>query len=322
MRFRRVIQIVVAGSLLAGIAGTGVATPVGATDPLFLDWSSLLPSLTDTYVASSENDCVSGKPNCLDVTIKEMERRFSPLAQACDHNAVFALAYLRTTQTYGWARDQEGFFADTPFVNHEDAVFARYYFDAYDDWAAGRRSEVPKAWLTAFDAAAGHKVSGVGNVFLGMNAHVNRDLPFVLAAIGLTAPDGSSRKPDHDKVNQFLNAVINPLLAEEAARFDAGADDLADPLLLGYTTTFQMLAAWREMAWRNAERLVSAPDDSARTQVAQSIENYADVTAQTIKLATSYIWPLTTSKARDTYCTTHNGAPAPIVYPFGLPTPW
>ncbi len=311
---------------VAGVLATALVVsspqPARADDPLFLDWTSLLPSFTDAYEPNSANECVSGKSSCVIKTIAEMQRRFDPLAQSCSHNAVFALAYLRTTQTYQWARDQAGFFIDTPYVNHEDAVFAKYYFDAYDNWAAGRRSQVPQAWLVAFDAAAGHQVTGSGNVFLGMNAHVNRDLPFVLAAIGLTFPDGTSRKPDHDKVNQFLNAVIDPLLAEEAARFDASTDDARDPLLLGYTSTFQMLAAWRETAWRNAERLVNAPDAASRAQVAQSIEDYAASVANVLKLAESYVPLVTTTKTRDTFCAAHNGAAAPIPYTFGTPSPW
>ena len=293
-----------------------------ADDPTFLEWTAMLPSFTDTYNPTSANDCVAGDASCIGATIQEMQRRFEPLGQACSHNGVFALAYLRTTQTYEWASNQPGFFNDTPFVNHEDAVFAKYYFDAYDDWAAGRRNEVPQAWLIAFDAGAGRKVTGSGNLFLGMSAHVNRDLPFVLAAIGLNAPDGSSRKADHDKVNQFLNAVLDPLLAEEAARFDSAIDDARDPLLLGYTTTFQLLAAWREMAWRNAERLVNAPNAAARALVAQSIETYAASVATVIKAADSYLPPLTTSKARDAYCWSHKGAAAPIAYTFGTPPPW
>ena len=300
----------------------GGASVAQADDPLFVEWTALLPSFTEGYDPTSANECVAGKDSCIGKTIREMQRRFDPLGQACSHNAVFALAYLRTTQTYEWARNQPGFFNDTPFVNHEDAVFAKYYFDAYDAWAAGRRSEVPQAWLIAFDAGANRKVSGSGNVFLGMSAHVNRDLAYVLAAIGLNAPDGSSRKADHDKVNQFLNAVVDPLLAEEAARFDATTDDTRDPLLLGYTSTFQMLAAWRETAWRNAERLVSAPDAATRALVAQSIETYAASVANTIKLADSYVPPLTTSAARDSYCSSHKGAAAPIAYTFGTPPPW
>jgi len=139
---------------------------------------------------------------------------------------------------------------------------------------------------------------------------------------GLTFPDGTSRKVDHDKVNQFLNAVLDPLLAEEAARFDPATDDARDPLLLGYTSTFQLLAAWRETAWRNAERLVDAPDASSRAQVAQSIEDYAELVGQSLKVAGSYVPPLTTSASRDAYCSAHNGAAAPISYPFGTPSAW
>ena len=321
-RCRRLLGIGLLAVLLACVTALAGAAPAQAEDPIFVDWSSLLPSFTDTYQPTSENDCVSGKSSCIDKTIREMQRRFTPLGQSCSHNAVFSLAYLRTTQTYKWARDQEGFFADTPFVNHEDAVFAKYYFDAYDDWSSGQRTSVPKAWLIAFDAAANRQVSGSGDLFLGMSAHVNRDLPFVLASIGLTYPDGTSRKADHDKVNQFLNAVLNPLLAEEAARFDPKADDATDPLLLGYTTTFQLLAAWRETAWRNAERLVNAPNAAARAQVAQSIEDYAAGVATLLKTAEAYTWPLSTTTARDNFCAAHKNASTPIAYTWGTPSPW
>ena len=307
-------------STLFVIAGAPVAH---AEDPLFIDWTTALPSFTDAYNPTSENDCTAGRSNCIDITIREMQRRFDPLGQSCNHNAVFSLAYLRTTQTYKWARDQEGFFVDTPYVNHEDAVFAKFYFDAWDNYYKNNaKAEVPKAWQIAFAAADTKKVSGSGSLFLGMSAHVNRDLPYVLAAIGLTFPDGSSRKADHDKVNQFLNAVLSPLLAEEAARFDPGVDSSRDPMLLGYTSSFQLLAAWRETAWRNAERLVNAPDPAARAQVAQSIEDYAAGVAATLVAAEAYTPPLSSSATRDSYCASHNGATTPVGYTWGTPTPW
>ena len=93
-----------------------------ADDPVFVGWSSLLPGLTEEYNPSSANDC-AGRVGVRAV-IREMQRRFEPLGRSCDHNAMFALAYLRTTQTYLWAAQQPGFFQDTPWVNHEDAVFA------------------------------------------------------------------------------------------------------------------------------------------------------------------------------------------------------
>ena len=54
-----------------------------------------------------------------------------------------------------------------------------------------------------------------------MNAHINRDLPFALASMGLVHADGASRKPDHDKVNEILGRVMRGGVLEEAAeRFD------------------------------------------------------------------------------------------------------
>ena len=161
-----------------------------AEEPPFLGWTALLPGLTTEYEPSSENDCAAGRTRCVDAVIREMQRRFDPLAQACDHDAIFSLTYLRTTEEYRRTIEDPTFFDDTHFVNHEDAVFARYYFQAYDDWSAGRRSAVPRAWAIAFAAADQRAVSAAGNIALGINAHVQRDLPFVLASIGLVTADG------------------------------------------------------------------------------------------------------------------------------------
>ena len=49
-----------------------------------------------------------------------------------------------------------------------------------------------------------------GDLLLGMNAHINRDLAFVLAATGLIGPDGSSRKHDYDAVEKWLYDATAP----------------------------------------------------------------------------------------------------------------
>jgi hypothetical protein len=293
-----------------------------ADDPLFVDWSSLLPSFVDTFTPNSANDCVAGRPHCVDAVIREMKRRFQPQGQSCDHDAIFALAYLRTTQMFQWANAQPGFFADAAWLNHYDVVFAKYYLRASDDYAAGRRSAVPQAWLVAFDAAANRQVSGSGSLLLGMNAHVNRDLPFVLAAIGLVAPSGTSRKPDHDKVNQFLNLVTDPLLVEASARFDPGTSSVVTPLGVGTTALFQTLAMWREEAWRQAERLVSALTSIDRSVIAAQIETSAATEARAIAAGNAYVPPLSTSASRDAFCAANNGAAAPEAYAFGTPDPY
>lgn len=117
---------------------------------------------------------MAGRVACVQKTIRVMQDRFAPLTAACSHPAVFALAYLRTTQTYQQTAETAGFYADPAFVNHEDAAFAAMYFGAYDDWATGRTDRVPPAWRTVLGAAAARQVGGSGDLLLGMNAHVNR----------------------------------------------------------------------------------------------------------------------------------------------------
>jgi uncharacterized protein DUF5995 len=280
-----------------------------AEDPPFTGWTNLLPGMPGlAYDPGSADECVSGKLTCVDKVIREMTRRFNPLADSCSHNAIFALTYLRTTQEYYRATTTPGFFEDPAFVNHEDAVFAAYYMNAYDNYAAGQRSLVPAAWLVALDASRDKAVSASGNVFLGMSAHINRDLPYVLEGIGLVKPDGTTRKTDHDKVNEFLNRIEDDVFAEIARRFDPTITSSSlNGTLLDDWASFQIVPAWREQAWRNAERLATASSAAERAMVEQSIETWAEQEALALKAATAYA-PLLgqSSAARDAWCAVHH----------------
>ncbi|MCP9489200.1 MAG: DUF5995 family protein [Solirubrobacteraceae bacterium MAG38_C4-C5] len=290
--------------LLASLAcATALALPAAAhaEDPPLVNWSNLLPGLSSGYEPSDANDCRAGRIQCVDAVIREMTRRFDRLAEDCDHDAIFALSYLRTTEEYRLAATTPGFFEDPGFVNHEDAVFARYYLDAYDAWERGDSAEVPPAWRTALRAADDRTVSATGNMLLGINAHIQNDLPFVLAEIGLVARDGSSRKDDHDRVNEFLNKVSDDLIPEIARRFDPTVDDSDLPTWIDDLAKFQAVPAWRETAWRNAERLVAADSAQERARVAREIEGYAASQALLIRSATAY-GLFEDSGERDAFC--------------------
>ena len=129
--------------LAATLAALTIATTAGPAQAdlvPYVPWSSYLPGWTDEYVPSSDNDCVAGRPNCLQATLKEQSRIADQTASSCSHNAVFARAYVRMTQLYGYTRAIPGYYEDVPYFNHVDAVFARYYTSAYYDWAAGNLS--------------------------------------------------------------------------------------------------------------------------------------------------------------------------------------
>jgi hypothetical protein len=257
-------------------------------------------------VPSAEDDCLKGRTRCVDAVIREMYRRFEPQASSCHHDAIFSLAYLRTTEEYRRTIEDPTFFEDTAFVNHEDVIFAEYYFRAHDTWNSGRRAHTPPAWAHAFAAAERRELSGAGNLVLGMNAHIQRDLPFALASIGLTAPDGRSRKTDHDRVNVFLNRVPDELMPELARRFDPTIDDGDLPTTIDDIASFQMIPAWRETAWRNAERLVAARTSMQRALVAADIEAYAASQAALLRQATAYRLG-NDSSARDAHCAVNHG---------------
>jgi hypothetical protein len=311
---------VLAGALVAALFVAGPPTSASASTVDNVAWSAYLEGWTEEHIPSSENDCVAGRDNCLKATLKELAKIADQTAKSCSHDAIFSRAYLRMTQTYGWSRDIPGYYEDVPFANHQDAVFAKYYTDAYYAYHGG--GSVPEAWRIAFDASRDKRVSGSGSLLLGMNAHINRDLPFVLAGVGLVAPDGSSRKPDFEAVEKWLYTATEPLMAEIATRFDATADDGGDPYGLSNLVLFQMVSGWREAAWRNAEALVSAKTPEERALVAESIEAGAVSAARTLLTTRSYAPPLTSSKPRDSWCSAHKDDEPPLPYDFGTATPY
>jgi hypothetical protein len=265
--------------------------------PLALAWTMLL-SLLVASPASAAQDvadkhaCQVGAPVCVRFVLREMHKRFRTLAQDCDHDAVFALLYQRTTEKFGETLATIGY-ADPAAVVREAALFADYYFTAYDDYHSG--GAVPPAWDIAFTAASEHAVFATGNALLGINAHIQRDLPFTLYDLSVQGHPISAE--DHTRVNAFLAQV--DVSAEIARRFDPTFDDNADP-----TALFERIVAWRALAFSNFVRLRDAPTPEDRAAVALEIEGYASAAANSIAQSTAYP-PGTDSTARDAYCAAH-----------------
>ena len=302
-------------AMLLTLSLTALAGPAAAADPPPSDPLSALisPKPVDPVVGLlaarpapftpySGDVCPDGSPSCIDATIVEMQRRLDELAASCDHDAVFALAYLRVTEDVRTAVDS-GWFSDRVWLGQVDAVFAQDYFQAMDAWAAGdpvQRAAVPRAWRIALKAADDRSVTGLGNFMLAMNAHINRDFSYVLAEVGLTAADGTSHKKDHNAYNQRLDALYAPVFAEEAARFDPSFDDI-DAGPVDETSAGIIMRGWREMVWRNAEQLALAKTPAERAFAERSIEQYAATQALMIR----ELFRAPSSTARDAWCADH-----------------
>jgi hypothetical protein len=317
----RVLAAAVLLAAVATVAGVSTTQHRAGADPVYVEWPALLPGLTDGFDPGSSNDCVAGKVQCIDAVVREMQRRYEPLKDSCSHQALFALTYLRVTQTYAWSARQPGYYADPAWTNHAVAVFAKYYLNAFDAWSANSdSSDVPQAWKIAFDAARDGKVSAAGNFFLGLNAHINHDLALAMAAAGLTGPDGQSEKANYDHIDALLNSVTLPLIAELSARLDKSMDDSTLPLHLDAVATANVMFGWREQAWRNAELIASAQPGVARDLVISNIDANSVTQATTYRTTFAYMPPVTTRAPRDAWCAVHKDDPAPQAYPFGVPT--
>ena len=304
----RLARLALAALTLVAVATAGTLTPAaadGIVSPEPLDpVIGVLPPRPVPYTPYTGSICPDGAPTCIDATIAEMQRRLDTLAAACDHDAVFALAYLRVTEDVRTAV-ASGWFQDRVWLGQVDAVFAKDYFDAMDAWSSGdpaRQATVPVAWKIALKAADDRKVSGLGNFMLAMNAHINRDFSYVLAEVGLTAADGTSHKKDHNAYNRRLDGLYAPVFTEEAARFDPTFDDV-DAGPIDETTAGTIMRGWREMVWRNAENLALAKTPAQRRFAEQTIENYAATQARLMRT----MFAIPNSAKRDAWCADHHG---------------
>jgi hypothetical protein len=275
------------GALCALALGC-LAAPARADSLLVpnLNWTALLPADPETSAEVQPGPvpfCEVPSIACVDSTIERLQALQSSLG--CDHRAVFATTYLELTKHIKQLLEDEGldFLDDPDYLFTEDALFANFYVDTFNAWESGDRSSVPPAWRIAFTQAERGQVTGAQEMLLGINAHVQNDMPFVLAALGLRMPDGRSRKPDHDAMNEALNRGYEDVVNANRLRYDPTMT-LTNTNLVTVDNIggLELARVWRELVWRNAERLLNAPTDAQRARVAKSIEANAAMWAQGI----------------------------------------
>ncbi len=288
-----------AGVTLIAIALLAVAPSAHAQTsppPPNLPWPNLLPpapSSADVQPGPVPG-CRKARMSCIDRVIRKLRARRNKLG--CDHRAVFANTYLLLTQEIKRTmRRNPRFFTDNRWLIYEDVTFANFYFALYK-----KDYELPEAWKIAFDTAASGDHNAAQDMLLGINAHVQRDMPYVVAALGVRMPDGKTRKRDHDRGNRVLAAAYERIVRDVERRYDpsiAFTNLAVSPLddLGG----LEAVKGWREGVWRNAERLLHAKTDARRALVARSIELNAATWARTI--ATAQVQPGYRAE-RDAYC--------------------
>ncbi len=194
------------------------------------------------------------------------------LAAEDDPKRYFHATYLRTTRA---VRDEieRGGFADPGWVERWDVAFAGLYLDALARYEETATTSGP--WQVAFDEArragavsAGRPLPPLRHVLLGMNAHINYDLPqALLAVIDPEVFDDplaiASREADHRHIDTVLAARVAEEDRELARIELPGTRTRVDRLLAPLNTagTRRFLRESRRKVWGNARQL-----DRARRQ--------------------------------------------------------
>lgn len=180
----------------------------------------------------------------------------SALEARNDRRAVFLTIYARMTAAVA-DRGRRGAFADPDWVGDYLVTFANLYREAVRDYGAGAVDALPEPWRLAFEAADRGDSLVVQNAALGVNAHINYDLAFALAEVGLE-PDRARKFEDHSAVTGVIDDLVDGTQASLAAR-DAEGIASVDAALAGLDEHLLVVTIdeCRDSAWRTARALGS-----------------------------------------------------------------
>jgi Family of unknown function (DUF5995) len=222
---------------------------------------------------------------------EELDARMVALLAALeadgDPGRFFLATYLRTMRAVLAAADG-GSFEDPAWVTDWDVVFAGLYVDAMEAYRRDAGS-APAPWRLAFGARPG--LPPLAHVLLGVNAHINFDLPqallLVIPETEFADPDALARRGrDHERVNAVL---AGRMAAEEAELRRAGqvhtrVDRLLAPLNRSASRLF--LREARRKVWANVtvlHRARAAGDQEYRQRLGELETRSADRVADLLR---------------------------------------
>jgi hypothetical protein len=193
--------------------------------------------------------------------IREVAAELRAIARSSDDAAgYFPAVYFRVTTQIADSIEH-GEFDDGARMNAFATDFASRYIGA-------RNEEIPRprCWQATWDVAGDRDLLIAQHILLGINAHVNYDLPQSVAAVARETGDLAGAHQDFNTVNTVLASVSVGVIRD----LDRLSRWTAEAVALGGGRAFNFsLHAARAQAWNTAERLYDANDEQARAQVAE-----------------------------------------------------
>lgn len=197
----------------------------------------------------------------LEHVILQMEERLEVLEDRDDYGRVFLRVYLLMTKEMQ-KRLASDFFFDPIWMEGLLIHFAERYFQAMDNLHSGK--EASTCWTLAFRMAEQKQTFVLQDALLGINAHINYDLPLALHHIISKEkiwPDSRlmlQRRKDHERINDVLAELVD-LVQDELASHYARFLKWVDRLMRRHDETLSsfFLTHCRTNVWYNTELLLN-----------------------------------------------------------------
>jgi len=205
--------------------------------------------------------------------VARMEEIGDRLVANNDERRYFHLAYLNSTKAV-MAEVEADRFADSAWAERWGIAFADLYLEAFDVWESGGEPSGP--WRVAFEASQDPDIPPVRHALLGINAHINYDLPQAFLAVisddEFDDPELMARRAaDHARVDSILVHRVRQEDKNLKQVEEPGDRTIVDRLMMPFNRagTKKFLKEGREKVWRNAQVLNDARRQGAGKYAAE-----------------------------------------------------
>ena len=201
---------------------------------------------------------------------------------AGDASGYFPALYSRVSGRIS-ASIEDGAFQDGSGLDRFATRFASHYVAAIRDHVHG-----PQCWQASWNAAADPRLLIVQHLLLGINAHVNYDLPRAVVEVADERGDLLSIRHDFDAVNDVLAATYVDVVKDldRVSRWVNSAARLGG----GHAFNFSLALA-RARAWQAATAMYPLPAEGRRAY-AEQLDRLVSVLAFLITQRTPVLRPL------------------------------
>jgi len=215
------------------------------------------------------------------ITDTARDLRAAALA-ANDCSGYFPALYSRVTTRIGESIGK-GTFDDGQALDRFATRFASHYVAAAHD-----RPRSAKSWQACWNVAGDRRLLIVQHLLLGINAHVNYDLPRVVVELADERGDLLSLRHDFDRVNEVLAATYTDVVKDldRVSRWANSAARLGG----GRAFNFSLTRA-RARAWQAATAMYPLPA-AGRVAYSDELDRLVAVLAYLITKPSPFVRPL------------------------------